>query len=97
MFENQINIQGRSAKSLSVSGTAAVVTNPLEAGVYAVWSDVDTYIALDRTSSVADDVLTTTGFKITANSPVIPMRVTSPSFLAGIAGSAGTLYYHRVA
>jgi len=95
VFENQIVIEGRSAASLSVSATAAV-TGLLEPGVYALWSTVDAKIRVDADSTRAEGVTTSNGFPITADSSVIPVRITRPSYLAGIAGSAGTLYYHRV-
>lgn len=95
MFENQVVLEGRSAAALSVSGTADS-TPLLEAGVYAVWATVDTHIKVDVSSTVAETVTTSNGFKITADSPVMPVRLTRPSYIAGIAGSSGTLYYHRV-
>ena len=94
-YENQIVIEGRSAAALSVSATAdsVYITEP---GVYAVWSSVDTFIRNDTDETRAEAVTTSTGFKITSDSPVIPLRITRPSYLAGIAGSSGTLYYHKV-
>lgn len=97
IFENNVNIEGRRAVSLSVSGTAAATTNPLEPGTYAVWSDVNTFIRVDVDKAVADDVTTTDGFPITASMPVMPVRITRPAFLGAIASEAGTLYYHQVA
>lgn len=95
VYENQVVLEGRSAQSISVSGTAAsaLITEP---GVYAVWAGVDTHIKVDVDETRAETVTTSNGFPITANSPVMPVRITRPSYLAGIAGSSGTLYYHRI-
>ena len=95
IYENQVNLEGRRASSISVS-TSAASEFILEPGVYAVWADVDTHIAVNVDDTVAETVTTSNGFPITANSSVIPVRITRPSFLAGIAGSSGTLYYHQV-
>lgn len=90
------SIVNGAAESLSVSGTAAVTGTPLEVGVYAMWATVDTYIKLNESSAVASGVTTATGYKILAAGEPVGVRVTEPAFLAGIAGSAGTLYYHKV-
>lgn len=95
VYENQAVLEGRRASSLSVSGTAAsVLIN--QPGVYAVWSDVDTKISVDVDETRAETVTTSDGFPITADSPVVPIRITRPSYLAGIAESNGTLYYHQI-
>jgi len=96
MFDNYVNLQGHSAESLSVSTSAEVTTSPLPPGKYAVWSDVDAYIKVHQDSSVADDVTTSTGFKVTGLSNPLPVLISSSAFLAGIAGGDGTLYYHKV-
>ena len=95
IFENQIVLEGRRAASLSVSGTAAS-TPLLEPGLYAVWATVDTHISVDVNVTVAETVTTSDGFRIKADSSVMPVRVTRSAYLAGIAGEAGTLYYHKV-
>ena len=95
MFENAVNIQGRDAGTLTVSASAVVTGTPLEPGVYALWSDVDVYIKVDKNSEVADDVTTTIGFKITANSCVLPVRIASDSYLGAIATEGGNLYYQQ--
>lgn len=100
MFENSANIMGQRAKSLTTSTSAATTTDPLEPGVYAIWSAADHYISLDKTAAAAALVTTsgsTTGLKITANSPVMPIRVPSACFLGAIAGGSSTLYYMKVA
>lgn len=94
-FENQANIEGHSAATLSVSTTADSV-GPLTPGVYYVWSTVDTYIRVDANETRAEAVTTNTGFPILADLPGIPVRVTRPAYLAGIAGENGTLSYHRI-
>jgi len=93
MFENSINIQGQSAISLSVSGTGAQTPTKLTQGVYDVWSDVDVFIKVSQTA--ASDVTTSNGYKIAAGN-VVPVQITSDSFLGAIAGGAGTLKYHKV-
>lgn len=95
VFENQANIEGHSALSISVSTTAdsAFIDTP---GVYAVWSTVDTKIKIDTTAARAETVTTANGFPITAASPVLPLRITRPAFLGAIASENGTLYYHRI-
>ncbi len=95
VFENQVVIEGRQAAALSVSGTAASVyiTQP---GVYAVWSDIDVYIRVAQTAARAETVTTSNGLKVTGSASLLPVRVTRPCYLGGIAGSAGTLYYHQV-
>lgn len=95
IFENQVVLEGRSASSLAISGTAAS-TPVLEPGVYAVWSTVDAKIKVDVFASVAETVTIANGFPVTANTPVLPVRITRPAYLGAIAESAGTLYYHRV-
>lgn len=97
IFENNVVLEGRSAASLSVSGTAASTTDPLPVGTYAVWATVDTKIRVSIDKDVAEEVTTTNGFPITADNPVMPVRITRPAFLGAIAGSAGTLYYHQIA
>lgn len=94
MFENSVNIQGNSAKSLSVSGTGAQTSEKLLPGVYDVWCDVDVFIKVDK--STASDVTTSDGYKIFAGN-VVPVQVPSESFLGAIAGGSGTLKYHKVA
>ena len=93
MFENSINIQGNSAVSLSVSGTGAQTPTRLTPGIYDVWCDVDVFIKVNQ--ALASDVTTSNGYKIVANN-VVPVQITSPSFLGAIAGGAGTLRYHKV-
>lgn len=95
-FDNAVNIQGQDVKSLGISTNVAVTVNPLDAGVYAVWSTVETFIKVDQTKTVADDVTTTTGYPVRINATPIQIRIASPSFLAGIAGGNGTMYYQRV-
>lgn len=95
MFENSVNIMGREAETLSVSTTAAS-TEPLQPGIYALWSDEDTYIRVSKTSADAETVDTDIGLKITANTAVFPVRVQSEAYLGAIAGSNGNLYYHLV-
>ena len=90
------SIINESAQSISVSTSAAVTTTPLQPGIYALWSTTDTYIKLNETSTVADDVTVSTGYKIQASSSPAGIKVTEPAFLAAIAGENGTLYYHKV-
>jgi hypothetical protein len=93
MFENSVNIQGNSAVSLSVSGTGAQTPARLSPGVYDVWCDVDVFIKVNQV--LASDVTTANGYKIVAGN-IVPVQITSDSFLGAIAGGAGTLKYHKV-
>lgn len=97
IFENNINIEGRQRQSLSVSTSAASTTNPLDPGTYAVWADVDTSIRVDVDKSVASAVTVANGFPINSGDPVMPVRITRPAFLGGIASGSGSLYYHKIA
>lgn len=90
------DITNKTALSLSVSATVAVTSIPLSVGVYAFWSTVDTYIKINTVSATADDVTVETGYKVKASDVPIGIIVNEPSFLAGIAASDGTLYYHKV-
>ena len=94
MFDNAIIIEGHSQQTLSVSSSAAE-TDVLAPGTYAMWSDVDCYIKQHQND--ASDVTTSTGFKITANDSVMPVRISRPSKIGAIAGSNGTLSYHKIA
>lgn len=93
MFENSINIQGSSAISLSVSTSAVQTPARLDPGVYDVWCDVDVFIKVGQ--SAANDVTTANGYKIVTPN-VVPIQITSASYLGAIAGGAGTLKYHKV-
>lgn len=93
MFENSINIQGNSVASLSVSGTGTQTNTRLSPGIYDIWCDIDVFIKVDR--ATASDVTTANGYKIVAGN-VVPVQITSDSFLGAIAGGAGTLKYHKV-
>ena len=89
-----IDLVGFSQAQLSVSGTGAQ-TAALAAGEYDVWCDeADVYMKLATT---ADDVTTSTGYKLFSGN-VVPIRVPSGGYKLGAitAGASGTLRYHRV-
>lgn len=93
MIENSVYLDGRSQASVSFSTTAAqsVILTP---GVYAVWSDADCYIKTHPTT--ANDVTTTTGFPIKANSAVMPVRLVKPCKIGAVGAGSGNLYYHQI-
>lgn len=84
MFENAIHITGNSQGSV---GAASQVY--LGAGVYDVWSAADTYIKVNKISSL--DVSSSNGYLLRAGNTV-PLILKEPAYL----GSTGTLYYHKV-
>lgn len=87
-----INIKGNSQAQLSVSGVAAQTGALASAGMYDVWCDVDVYL---KVGSVANDVTTSTGYLLRANT-TIPIKVDDDDKIGAIAGGAGTLRYHKV-
>lgn len=68
IFENNVNLKG-AVHTLSVSGTVAVTSTTLDVGTYAVWSDVDTYIKVDKFTCSFNDRTTSNGFPIFASNP----------------------------
>lgn len=87
MFDNAINIQGRSQKSVA-GGSESELLLP---GVYDVWADADCYIKLDQKSAMT--VTSSNGYLLRAGN-TLPVQVTSPSFIGVSAGA--TLKYHQV-
>lgn len=88
----QINIRGNAAATLSVSGTAAQ-TAALTGGLYDVWCTVDVYV---KTAGTANDVTTANGYLIRVGETLPAMVVQNGDKIGAIAGSAGTLSYHKV-
>lgn len=88
-FANSVNIQGRSQKTFT-GGTQ--YPEPLDAGVYDVWSDSDIYLKVDQRD--ASDVTTETGYLITAGN-IVPVHIPSTSYI-GAAGT-GDVHFHQVA
>lgn len=88
MFENAINIQGRSQKSFT-AGTA--YSEKLEPGVYDVWAEADVYLKVSQTDTTppTDE----TGYLLRENNTV-PVQITSPSYIS--AAGDGTVYFHQV-
>lgn len=91
MNANAINIEGSPSQNFAVSATAAQ-SNPLQAGIYDVYCDVDVFIKVDET---ANDVTTATGYKIFAGN-VVPVNVADGRRIGAIAGAAGTLKFQKV-
>jgi len=92
MFENRINIEGRSQKSFTYTATAGQ-SPVLEPGVYAVWSDVNCFI---KVAPTANDVTIATGFPIFAGAPIMPVLVPDPAKIGAVGAGAGTLYFHQI-
>lgn len=89
----EIVLQGNAQAQLSISGTAAQTSAFSENGYFDVWSDVDAYIKVNPT---ADNVTTSTGYLIRANTTYPNVMVLVGDKIGAIAGSAGTLRYHKV-
>lgn len=88
-----IDISGEAQAQLSTS-TTADQTPALDGGIYDVWSTADAYI---KVAEVADDVTTSTGYLLRANTTV-PVRVPQGQKIGAILGSStGTLSFHKVA
>ena len=88
----QINIRGNAAGTLSVSGTAAQ-TAVLDGGLYDVWATVDVYV---KTGGTANDVTAANGYLIRIGETLPSLVVQAGDKIGAIAGSAGTLSYHKV-
>ena len=86
-------LQGNSQGTLSISGTAAQTSAFVEDGYYDIWSDVDAYIKIAPT---ANDVTTGSGYPVFANTIVPNVMVLVGDKIGAIAGSAGTLRFHKV-
>ena len=89
---NPLALYGRSAATLSVSAVAAQ-TAPLEAGVYDVWSTVETFISVGPAASTG--VTAANGYIIRANT-IARVFVRTGDRIGAIAGGAGTLTYHQI-
>lgn len=94
MFENAVNIQGRSQFTFNASTTGEQYAEKLLPGVYDVWAAADVYLKIDQ--SDAADVTTTTGYLLRSGNTV-PLQVSSPSYL-GAASASGTpaVFFHQV-
>lgn len=88
-----IVLQGNAQAALSISGSAAQTSAFTEAGYYDIWADVDVYVKIAPT---ANDVTTSTGYLITANTVVPNFMILKDDKIGAIAGGAGTLRYHKV-
>lgn len=88
-----INLSGNAQATLSVSTTAAD-TAALPGGLYDLWCDVDVYI---KVASAADDVTTSTGYLLRANTTLPNVYIPNAEVIGGIlASGTGTLSYHKV-
>lgn len=85
-------LNGNAAAQLSVSAVAAQTAAITAGGIYDVWANVDVYV---KVNEVANDVTASTGYLIRAGTTV-PVFVGDNEKIGAIAGSAGTLNYHRV-
>lgn len=86
-------LQGNSQGALSISTSAAQTSAFAEAGYFDIWSDVDAFIKINPT---ADNVTTSTGYPVFANTIVPNVMVLVGDKIGAIAGGAGTLRYHKV-
>lgn len=87
-----VTIQGNARiADLAVSAVAAQ-TAALDGGIYDIWCDVNVWLKID---TVANDVTTSTGYLLRANTTV-PFAVSDGEKIGAIAGAAGTLSAHRV-
>ena len=71
--------------------TAAAQSAALSNGVYDVWSTVDVFLKVNAT---ANDVTTGNGYLLRANT-TLAFYVSEGDRIGAVAGSAGTLSYHR--
>lgn len=106
-YQTPVAIEGRTAKQLGVSAVGAQ-TVALEKGTYDLWCDVDVWVKVARffdyatppaaavSPNRAQDVTTTSGYKIFANTHV-QVDVNNERCIGAIAGGAGTLNYCRIA
>lgn len=98
-FENSATITGRYSQKLTLS-TNAASTGPLDPGNYAVWSDVDCYLTVQKDATSAEEVTIESGdnpgLKITADNPAFILRLADMLHIGGIAGGNGTLYYIKI-
>jgi hypothetical protein len=90
-MSNVVFIEGTASAALPVSPIGAE-TEPLEAGVYDCYCDVDVFIKVDEE---ARDVTILTGYRIFAGNAV-PFRVNDGRRIGAIAGAAGTLRFQKV-
>ncbi len=86
-------LQGNSQGALSISSTAAQTGAFAESGYYDVWSDVEAFIKVDPT---ADNVTTASGYPVFANAVLPNVMILKGDKLGAIAGSPGTLRFHKV-
>lgn len=88
-----IDIEGNTAATLSISGSAADVDDLAE-GVYDIHSDVDCYVKVHATD--ASDVATSDGYLLLAGN-VVSVLIRPDSHLGAITGGgSGTLRYQKV-
>lgn len=90
MFENSVDVGGTAQRSFTATG-GGQSDSPLAPGVYDVWAESDIHIKTHKT--LASDVTATTGYLINVGN-VIPVRITSPSYLGAI--GAGDVFFHKV-
>lgn len=91
MFENSVNIEGRSQVTIASAAASALLTP----GVYDIWADADqaVHVKLADTSTEALTASSSNGYLIRANN-TIPVRVQSEAYI-GFAGT-GALHIHQV-
>lgn len=78
---NAVVIEGRSRIAIGANGQ----TDPLDAGVYAVWAAADTFIKVAPTAS---DVTSGTGFLVKAGLAPIFVRVGKDGYRIGSTAAA---------
>jgi len=88
-----IILEGNAQGQLSVSGSAAQTSAFTDDGYYDLWCDVDVYIKVGET---ANNVTTSNGYLLRANNTLPNVLVRINNKIGAIAGSSGTLRYHKV-
>ena len=74
-------IEGRSQIAIGAAGQ----TPPLDAGVYAVWAEADTYIKVAPTAS---DVTEATGYFVAGGAPATFVRIGKDGYRIGSTAAA---------
>lgn len=84
-------IQGHSQGRLTVS-TSEATTDVIDAGIYDVWSDVESYLKIGLNPS---GVTTSNGYVLFAG-VAVTFEIDAGQSINAIALGGGTLSYHRV-
>lgn len=95
LFENSVNIQGRSQEQVATGNAVN-----LAPGVYDVWAAADFYLRVAKSNAAATSGLSaTTGYLVQAGN-VVPVQIPASAGDDGLwlgAFGTGSLNYHQVA